>query len=1002
VPLTGAIQELGGEFGNAVKQVLLFGTAYKALAFIIDLPNQALAAATSLQTFNNQLLAVTGSTGAANQAFGFVDSLAERFNVPLESARQGFVRLYASMEPAGFAPDQIEGLFTGISKAAATFGLSADQVDRVTYAFSQMASKGQAMSEELKGQLGDVLPGSLALFARAAQMSIPEFTEALEDGAFKGEAFQALLRNVAKLMNTEFAGGAAGAADTLQGRMNDLSNSVTKMYESFEPLVGLISAQVFPQLSEIIGDATEAVQAFVGGIQGAEDPAAQLSSRGLAIYEALRQVADIGQSLQGIISALAPTFGALGQMILGTVQAVAQLLNTKAGQWLAKFALQVAAATAALQLMARVGLFNAVAGLIRFVTNIRGSIAALKVMITTTRIAKIALGGLFAAGIMIGLEALAGKLTNVGSAARDAAAETRRLSDELDAAISAGNVEIPRMEYQAAENQAQSLKKAIGVLEKIGPRGGGQISEEEYNVLQRTGLASGITRGPTGATSALRGQVDQSLKAARAGYVSALNAAGKAKEAWDAATQVYQNNQRQQVGLEAIDLSGGTETGARKAGKELSDYDRDLQQFYDNQLKIRTAAIEADMSLLRREKELLIAREKFRADELKAEAQHTRDLSKLESIKPAQRQQAKLDLEIKKEQRLQIAQADYGKVVLEPIIKAAEDEAEAKEKLREQIKLLTEGREELTAVEKVNISITKALQGLDKDVIAQIQDRVDKLRKEAAATDTLRQQVTKLTEAQKLRKQAEETKTSLQNRLSMARAFTPGQEIRERFRQEGFTPAQIEEYARMEEAALMLEDLKGAANGVREAFAEVFSEMITGSASAQESLGRAFSSIGKSFADMAAKLVTQWLFIKAVGLVGSLFGGGAAPALRSSGGATMTAGQATQAGFGMGASLAKGFATGGVVTGPTLGLIGEGRFNEAVVPLPNGKSIPVDLGKNAAGNVSTNIVVNVNNGQTSSRVSGGQGNQLAKNLEGAVKEVIMRETRPGGIIYSSR
>jgi hypothetical protein len=37
------------------------------------------------------------------------------------------------------------------------------------------------------------------------------------------------------------------------------------------------------------------------------------------------------------------------------------------------------------------------------------------------------------------------------------------------------------------------------------------------------------------------------------------------------------------------------------------------------------------------------------------------------------------------------------------------------------------------------------------------------------------------------------------------------------------------------------------------------------------------------------------------------------------------------------------FANGGMVTGPTLGLIGEGRYNEAIVPLPDGKSIPVQM-----------------------------------------------------------
>jgi hypothetical protein len=42
------------------------------------------------------------------------------------------------------------------------------------------------------------------------------------------------------------------------------------------------------------------------------------------------------------------------------------------------------------------------------------------------------------------------------------------------------------------------------------------------------------------------------------------------------------------------------------------------------------------------------------------------------------------------------------------------------------------------------------------------------------------------------------------------------------------------------------------------------------------------------------------------------------------------------------------FANGGMVTGPTLGLIGEGKYNEAIVPLPDGRSIPVQLGGRSA------------------------------------------------------
>lgn len=39
----------------------------------------------------------------------------------------------------------------------------------------------------------------------------------------------------------------------------------------------------------------------------------------------------------------------------------------------------------------------------------------------------------------------------------------------------------------------------------------------------------------------------------------------------------------------------------------------------------------------------------------------------------------------------------------------------------------------------------------------------------------------------------------------------------------------------------------------------------------------------------------------------------------------------------------KAFADGGIVTKPTLGLVGEGSMNEAIIPLPDGKSVPVKV-----------------------------------------------------------
>ena len=51
------------------------------------------------------------------------------------------------------------------------------------------------------------------------------------------------------------------------------------------------------------------------------------------------------------------------------------------------------------------------------------------------------------------------------------------------------------------------------------------------------------------------------------------------------------------------------------------------------------------------------------------------------------------------------------------------------------------------------------------------------------------------------------------------------------------------------------------------------------------------------------------------------------------------------------------YATGGpIVRGPHVALIGEGQQNEAVVPLPDGRSIPVDM--RGGGSTSVNFTIN--------------------------------------------
>jgi hypothetical protein len=206
-----------------------------------------------------------------------------------------------------------------------------------------------------------------------------------------------------------------------------------------------------------------------------------------------------------------------------------------------------------------------------------------------------------------------------------------------------------------------------------------------------------------------------------------------------------------------------------------------------------------------------------------------------------------------------------------------------------------------------------------------------------------------------------------------------------------------------------------AANAIGDAFGTAFKGLVTGSMTAQEALAGMFQSIADHFADMVAQMIAEYLkmaLIKGLGaLIGGIFGGGGGgsdnsaakmglntPAMQQY--APLPRGYAN-GGIAYGGFTA--FANGGMVTGPTMGLVGEGRYNEAIVPLPDGKSIPVQLAGGDGGNqIVSNITVNVNNGQAQSNATGSNSSEMGRKIEGAVKQVIVGELRPGGLLASKK
>jgi hypothetical protein len=124
--------------------------------------------------------------------------------------------------------------------------------------------------------------------------------------------------------------------------------------------------------------------------------------------------------------------------------------------------------------------------------------------------------------------------------------------------------------------------------------------------------------------------------------------------------------------------------------------------------------------------------------------------------------------------------------------------------------------------------------------------------------------------------------------------------------------------------------------------------------------------------------------------------------LKQSGGGGLFGGDPVVSGLlNLGFSLL-GFADGGVVTKPTMALIGEGANNEAVVPLPNGRSIPVEMkgaNTNSSGPaINSSVSVTLNNNGQAQEVSRNAANNITASIKSAVLDVLIDESRPGGLL----
>jgi tape measure domain-containing protein len=158
------------------------------------------------------------------QAFQYLINLANTYGKDLQSLAGTYSSFTASSNLAGIKLEESNKIFEAAVKASTALGKSNEDTQGILLAFSQIVSKGTVQAEELRGQIGERIPGAFNLAAKAMGVTTKELNKMLEQGQVISADF--LPKFAVELEN------AFGAA--AEKKVNSLSSSLGRFKTAWD------------------------------------------------------------------------------------------------------------------------------------------------------------------------------------------------------------------------------------------------------------------------------------------------------------------------------------------------------------------------------------------------------------------------------------------------------------------------------------------------------------------------------------------------------------------------------------------------------------------------------------------------------------------------------------------------------------------------------------------------------------------------------------------------
>jgi lambda family phage tail tape measure protein len=280
--LLGAPFGVGGAFAGA------------AIGGQIGMIRQSLGGvAETVAEINSMKIALAGVSESAEdyqQSFQNVIEISKQFLFPVDRAIGEFTKLKAAVVGAGFGTEETTDVFKGFAAAILATGGNAEKLSGALLAASQVFSKGKVQAEELRGQIGERLPGAFTTFAQSIGVSSRDLDEMLRKGEVSTENFVEFTRTLfsryektaetlgsspekagqrlqlaLSLATLEYGGFFQKVGAGFQDYVTNLVNFAVKNKEGFKKVIA--QATVFAgDIKTIITDIVERAKEAFGGL----------------------------------------------------------------------------------------------------------------------------------------------------------------------------------------------------------------------------------------------------------------------------------------------------------------------------------------------------------------------------------------------------------------------------------------------------------------------------------------------------------------------------------------------------------------------------------------------------------------------------------------------------------------------------------------------------------------------------------------------------------------